>query len=72
LIFGITPTVCSKLINKMLLLVVCTLKGHSLAEVKFPDAEKMESFAHQINQCEPVFNAVIGFMDGLALQYECI
>jgi hypothetical protein len=38
--------------------------------VKFPDAEKMESFAHQINECEPIVNDVISFMDGLTLQSE--
>ncbi len=36
LIFGITPTVCSKVINKMLELVVQNLRRHPLARVQFP------------------------------------
>jgi hypothetical protein len=71
LIFGITPSICSRVIKKMLLLVVRKLKRHRLAKIKFPDEEKMASFARQINQREPVVNDVIGFMDGIALQSEC-
>jgi hypothetical protein len=70
LIFGITPSTCSKIINKILLLVVYKLKRHPLAEVKFPDMEKMESFACQINEHEPIVNNVIGFLDGFSLQSE--
>ena len=36
LIFGVTPTVCSKVINKMLELVVQNLRRHPLARVQFP------------------------------------
>jgi hypothetical protein len=72
LIFGITPSACSEILNKMLLLVVGKLKGHPIAEVKFPDAEKMERFARQINQCEPIVDDVICYMDGLTLQSKCI
>jgi hypothetical protein len=71
LIFGITPSTCIDILNKMLLLVVHKLKRHPVVEVKFPDAEKMERFAHQINEHEPIVNNVIGFMDGLALQSKC-
>jgi hypothetical protein len=38
-----------------------------LAQVKFPDVQKIERFARQINEHEPADNDVIGFMDGLAL-----
>jgi hypothetical protein len=55
LFFGIT----SEIINEMLLLVVCKLKRHPLAEVMFPDAEKMESFARQINECEPILSMML-------------
>jgi hypothetical protein len=55
----------------MLSLIVLKLKRHLLARVKFPDVEKMESFAHQINQHEPKANDVIGFMDGHAHTSEC-
>jgi len=71
MIFGITPFTCSEVINKMLLLVVCKLKRHPMAAVKFPDAAKMEYFARLIHQCEPEVDDVIGFMDGLSLVSEC-
>jgi hypothetical protein len=71
LIFGITPSVCSMVINKMMFLVVHKLKRHLLAQVKFPNADKMERLARQINENEPAVNNVIGFMDGVALQSEC-
>jgi len=71
LIFGITPTVCSRVINKMMILVVQKLKRHLFAQVRFLDEEKMARFARKINQREPVVNDFIGFMDGLALQSEC-
>jgi hypothetical protein len=51
--------------------VVGKLKRHPLAVVKFPNAEKMENFARLINQREPEFDDVIGFMDGVALTSEC-
>jgi septum formation inhibitor-activating ATPase MinD len=41
LIFGITPTVYSRVINQMLSLVVQKLNRHPLASVKFPDVEQM-------------------------------
>ena len=71
MIFGITPSTCSEVINKMLHLVVRKLKRHPMAAVKFPDAEKMEYFARLINQREPEVDDVIGFMDGLSLVSEC-
>jgi hypothetical protein len=40
LIFGVVPSVCSKVINRMLWLVVRKLKNHPLAKVRFPDADK--------------------------------
>jgi hypothetical protein len=71
LIFGITPTVCSRVINQMMLLVVQRLNRHPLAMVKFPDAEKMKNFAQQINSHEPKVDDMIGFMDCLALTSVC-
>ena len=71
MIFGITPSTCSEVIDKMLHLVVRKLKRHPMAAVKFPDAEKMEYFARLINQREPEVDDVIGFMDGLSLVSDC-
>ena len=41
LIFGITPSVCSRAINWMLKKIVRNLRDHPFARVKFPDGEKM-------------------------------
>jgi hypothetical protein len=71
MIFGITPSTCSDIINKMLSRVVCKLIRHPLARVQFPDAEKMEYFARLIHQHEPEVDDVIGFMDSLSLISVC-
>ena len=71
MIFGITPSTCSEIINKLLTKVVHKLIRHPLARVQFPNAEKMEYFARLIHQREPEVDDVIGFMDGLSLTSEC-
>jgi hypothetical protein len=71
MIFGITPSTCSEIINKMLSKVVGKLIRHPMDRVQFPDAEKMEYFAKLIHQCEPKVDDVIGFMDGLLLISKC-
>ena len=71
LIFGVTPSRCSGVINNMIKLVVKKLKRHPLAKVKFPNEEKMAHFAQLIQAREPEVDDVIGFMDGLALTSEC-
>ncbi len=45
LIFGVVPSCCSDVVNKMLWLVVKKLKNYPLAKVRLPNAEKMASFA---------------------------
>jgi hypothetical protein len=70
LIFGATPSVCSRTITAMLSLVVQKLKIHPWARVKFPDVDQMASFAQQIKSREPEVDDVIGFMDGLLLTSE--
>jgi hypothetical protein len=71
LIFGVVPSVCSKVINRMLWLVVKKLKNHPLAKVRFLDADKMASFAQLIQAREPSVDDVISFLDGLSLASEC-
>lgn len=71
MIFGVVPSVCSDVINKMLRLVVTKLKRNPLARVRFPDAGKMAHFARLIQSREPATDDIIGFMDGLALTSEC-
>jgi hypothetical protein len=71
LIFGCTPTLCSRVLNKMLKLVVKKLKRHPLASIRFPNAEQLEYYAQLIHSREPVVDDVIGFMDGMSLTSEC-
>ncbi len=60
MIFGITPSTCSEIFNKLLTKVVHKLIRHPLARVQFPNTEKMEYFARLIHQCEPEVDDVIG------------
>jgi hypothetical protein len=54
LIFGITPTVSSHLVNWMLKKVVRLLQGHPFARVNFPNGEKMREFANMVRMREPM------------------
>jgi len=71
LVFGCTPTVCSRVLNKMLNLVVKKLKRHLLACIRFPNAEQLEYYAQLIHEWEPAVDDVIGFVDGVSLTSEC-
>ena len=71
LIFGITPSACSRILNTMLKRVARRLQFHPFSRVKFPNTEKMEEFAQMIKLREPLADDVIGFMDGLSLTTEC-
>ena len=70
LIFGITPTPCSRILKKILRMTVKRLRFHPLARIKFPDEQKMQQFAEMISIREPTISNVIGFMDGLGLATE--
>jgi hypothetical protein len=48
MIFGITPSVCSWVINTMLRKVVRRLRSHPIAQVKFPNAPKMREFTDMV------------------------
>jgi hypothetical protein len=48
LIFGLTPTVCEKVINWMLRRTVRLLNDHPFAKVRFPDDLKMSEFANMV------------------------
>jgi hypothetical protein len=71
LIFGITPSACSRIINRMLVRVVNRLRFHPHARVKFPNEEKMQQFASMVELREPSVTDVIGFMDGVSMTSEC-
>ena len=67
LIFCITPLVCSRVICYMLRLVVLQLSDHPMAQVTFPDPEKMWQFAKMVQLWAPIVSDVIGFMDGVSI-----
>ncbi len=71
LIFGVTPSVCSRVINTMLKKVVRKLPLHPIAWVKFPSTTKMREFVDMVHLREPMVEDIIGFMDGFSFSAEC-
>jgi hypothetical protein len=71
LIFGNTPSVCSRVINTMLKKVVRRLWSHLFAQVKVTNAAKMREFADMVQEQEPLVSNIIGFMDGISFPAEC-
>ena len=71
LIFGITPSICSHMINWMLIKIVRELRDHPFAKAKFPNREKMREYAAMVQVREPLVNDIIGFMDGISFPAEC-
>ncbi len=72
LIFGLTPTVYGKAINWMLQRTVRLLTDYPFAKVRFPDDVKMREFANMVKARELLAEDVIGFMDGVSFQTECM
>ncbi len=48
MIFGITPSVCSRALWHMLKRIVKTLQFHPWSRVKFPDVKKMREYAAMV------------------------
>jgi len=71
MLFGITPSVCSRIINKMLSKVVRKLQNHPFAQVRFPDENKMREYADMVQLREPKVDDIIGCMDGVSFLSEC-
>ena len=70
MLFGITPSVCSRMINMMLKKVVRRYRSHPIAQVKFPDTAKMREFVDMVQEREPLVSNIIGFMDGVSFPAE--
>jgi hypothetical protein len=66
MLFRITHSVCSRIINKMLRKVVRKLQNHPFAQVRFPDEHKMREYADMVQLQEPEVDNIIGFMDGVS------
>jgi hypothetical protein len=71
LIFGLTPSVCSRTIIWMLQKTVRLLNNNPFAKVRFPSNEKMREFADMVQAREPLVDDIIGFMDGVSFPMEC-
>jgi hypothetical protein len=71
LIFGITPSVCSRVINMMLKRTVQLLRDHPFARVRFPDDAKMRDFANMVQRREPMVDDIIGFLDRMLFLVQC-
>ncbi len=71
IIFGITPSVCSRAINWMLKKTVRALRVHPFARIQFPSREKMREYAAMVQEREPLVDDIIGFMDGVSFPAEC-
>ncbi len=71
MLFGIPPSVCGRIINKMLSKVVRKLRNHPFAQVRFPDQHKMREYADMVQQRGPKVDDIIGFMDGIYFLSEC-
>jgi hypothetical protein len=64
LIFGITPSTCSRYLDVTLQHLLSAMRRHPEARVKFPNGRTMERFAAMVHRREPLVDDVIGFMDG--------
>jgi hypothetical protein len=70
-IFGITPSVCSRVINMMLKRTVRLLRDHPFARVRSPDDAKMRDFANMVQRREPMINDIISFLDRVSFLVQC-
>jgi hypothetical protein len=71
LIFGRTPSICSRVITWMLRKMVRLLRNHLIAMVQFPNNAKMKEYADMIQAREPLVKDVIGFIDSISFPTEC-
>ena len=70
-IFGTVPTTTEVTINKVMRMVCRSLKRNRIAEIKFPDKDKMSEFARMVEHREPMVKNVIGFVDGVSVPVQC-
>ena len=70
-IFGITPSACSCILNNMLDMAVRQMCHHPLTQVKFTHVENMQQLVAMVELCEPSVNDVIRFMDSVSFTCKC-
>ncbi len=66
MIFDITPSVCSCVINWMLKKAVRALRAHPFMRGQFSNREKMREYAVMVQVREPLVDDIIGFMGGVS------
>ena len=71
LIFGVTPSNCSRVIQYVRDLICTTLATREESKIKFPNPEEMEMFAELIRLREPLVTNCIGFVDGVSIPVQC-
>lgn len=71
LIFGTVPTSVSEVINYMLPLIIKKLRHIEASRMKFPTPDQMPALAALVQNCEPLVDNVIGFVNGLSVPVEC-
>ena len=71
IIFGVVPTTGQEIINYMMNLGINKLKNKHEAKISWPDELKKSEWASLVQMREPLVNAVIGFVDGVALPVQC-
>ena len=71
LLFGVTPTVASCIIDKMEVIVCNKLKDHDQCKIKLPNELERQEYANIISKREPLIHNCIGFVDGVAIPIEC-
>ena len=71
MIFGIVPSSCSDIINRIMIKVIGELSTHFASRIQFPNEEEKERLAALVALRQPGITNVIGFMDGLGIHVEC-
>jgi len=66
LIFGITPSLCSRILRRMLRMTVKRLHSHPLARVEFPNEARIPLYLDMVSAREPTVTKV-----SLGLTTEC-
>jgi hypothetical protein len=51
---------------------VRALTAHPIAQVKFPDGDKMRKSTAMVEVREPIVNDIRGFMDGVSFSTKCM
>jgi len=70
-IFGVTPTTISRVLDEMMHLFIDKFKKHPESRIQWPSDTQMKHFSKLVTKREPRVQRIISFMDGLSLDSEC-